>query len=176
MCFYDTHRWRVRQNGHQYFCLSLNLTRLLCRCVHSVIRSILLFFIFMCINFMSLYFIRIVWGHNRTNRRPYHNNTDEKKTRPKERERRDKMRREKKNFDAISKCTFIGYEFLFRLFFFFFYYNQSNKPDIILGIGFRILTLNDIADRPKRFSCIPIAVLFRSMLKILSFNHGFIWL
>lgn len=102
---YDIHGWRVRQNGHQCFWLSLSITVSLARSFHlSVIAFTLLFVIFcsfcifMCvyIYFMSLCFIRIVWGHNRTNHRPHYITWQQKKP---DRERQNKMRRKKKNFE-----------------------------------------------------------------------------
>lgn len=99
------------------------------------------FFIFMCVHFMPLCFIRIVWGHNRTNRRPHHSthikrkkktHTQRERGGPKEQIKRDEGKRSN---SMPFPNTFIGYEFLFSVSLFSFYYNQSNKLDIILGIS-----------------------------------------
>lgn len=90
---------RVRPNGHQYFRPSFALISSFCCCFYNFIRSFLLGFLYLCVYILCLYvFIRIVWGHIRTNRRPHHNtHIKQKKThaeteREKERERADKMR------------------------------------------------------------------------------------
>lgn len=159
-----THSGRVKENGHRFIFLSS---------FYSFIRSILLsFFIFRLYTFyVSLCFTRIIWGHNRTNRRSHRNThthvqknqTERARERRRERQRKiiiikNKMRKTK-NFDAISK-----YNFFSRLLLFFITIKPINLI-LFWASTFAYQHWMILADRLKRFFHV----------KILLFNHDFIW-
>lgn len=138
------------------------------------------FYIYVCIHFMSLCFIRIVWGHNRTNRRPHHNthasnNKQKTQTEREEESERIKWEEETAAFRCHFEAHFGGYEFLFR---------PLSRFITIKAIN---LILFWVSAFEHGMACtnfwmeLPIGgndsvARCSFMLNFLSFNHEFIWL